>query len=96
MMVDGEQPSLNTPPPDSGGATRRGVRRALAPLLLLLLLLGGGVYSLTNASHGADLVQHTQEVSLALGTLQNLLTDIETGERGYLVTTDARFLEPAN
>jgi PAS domain S-box-containing protein len=61
---------------------------------LLLLLLGGGVYSLRTTSGSTDLVQHTQEVSLALADLLKLMMDAETGQRGYLLERDKRFLEP--
>ena len=39
-------------------------------------------------------VRHTYEVILALGELQSTVLNAETGQRGYLLTGDARFLEP--
>jgi PAS domain S-box-containing protein len=39
-------------------------------------------------------VQHTQEVQLELTTVESLLKDAETGQRGYLYTGEARYLEP--
>jgi len=41
-------------------------------------------------------VEHTQEVQLELTMVESLLKDAETGQRGYLYTGDARYLEPYN
>lgn len=41
-------------------------------------------------------VRHTQNVLLELTTVESLLKDAETGERGYLYTGDARYLAPYN
>lgn len=39
-------------------------------------------------------VTHTQLVMLELTTVESLLTDAETGQRGYLYTGEQRYLEP--
>jgi PAS domain S-box-containing protein len=41
-------------------------------------------------------VQHSQQVQLELATVVSLLKDAETGQRGYLYTGEARYLEPYN
>lgn len=41
-------------------------------------------------------VEHTQQVQLELAEFESLLKDAETGQRGYLYTGDARYLEPYN
>jgi PAS domain S-box-containing protein len=41
-------------------------------------------------------VEHTQRVQLELATVESLLKDAETGQRGYLYTGEARYLEPYN
>jgi PAS domain S-box-containing protein len=41
-------------------------------------------------------VEHTQRVLLELRTVESLLTDAETGQRGFLYTGEARYLEPYN
>ncbi len=41
-------------------------------------------------------VAHTQDVMLEINTLESLLKDAETGQRGYLYTGEARYLEPYN
>src|SRR5215831_15011835 len=39
-------------------------------------------------------VTHTHEVIIHLNSLLATLTDAETGERGYIITGDERYLEP--
>ncbi len=41
-------------------------------------------------------VEHTQRVQLELTTVESLLKDAETGQRGYLYTGEAGYLEPYN
>lgn len=41
-------------------------------------------------------VEHTQRVLLELTTVESLLKDAETGQRGFLYTGEARYLEPYN
>lgn len=41
-------------------------------------------------------VEHTQRVQLELATVESLLKDAETGQRGFLYTGEARYLEPYN
>ena len=41
-------------------------------------------------------VEHTQRVQLQLTTIESLLKDAETGQRGYLYTGEAKYLEPYN
>jgi PAS domain S-box-containing protein len=43
-----------------------------------------------------DWVLHTQQVQLELTTVESLLKGAETGQRGYLYTGEARYLEPYN
>src|SRR4051812_1726569 len=44
----------------------------------------------------AQLARHSQEVLAAANRVERLLVDIETGTRGYLLTGDDRFLQPAH
>src|SRR5947209_8785396 len=44
----------------------------------------------------AQLALHSQEVLAAANRVERLLVDIETGTRGYLLTGDDRFLQPAD
>src|SRR4051812_42315648 len=43
----------------------------------------------------AELARHSEEVLAAANRVERLLVDIETGTRGYLLTRDGRFLQPA-
>jgi PAS domain S-box-containing protein len=43
-----------------------------------------------------DWVEHTQRVLLELTAYESLLKDAETGQRGYLYTGEAHYLEPYN
>jgi PAS domain S-box-containing protein len=67
-------------------------------VLLMVLLANGWVtrrqlgVQLTNQSR----VQHTHDVLVELYATQSLLVDAETGQRGYLYTGDAKYLEPYN
>ncbi len=63
------------------------------PLLLLLLLLGA-IHSLRMQTQAGYWVMHSEEIRLATSRLLATTVDAETGQRGYLVTNDRRFLEP--
>ncbi len=66
-------------------------------VVCVLLLIGAAVLtmrSLATVSAGNAWLVHTQRVRLELGRILQLLTDIETAERGYVVSHDGQFLEP--
>jgi CHASE3 domain sensor protein/uncharacterized protein YukE len=64
---------------------------------LLLLGIGGVAYRsislLTNTSHT---VTHTHEVLERIAGVMSLLKDAETGQRGYVITSEESYLEPYN
>ena len=62
--------------------------------LLLLISLGASFYSIQQLIRNSELVNHTNEVLLEAETIISLMKDAETGQRGYLVTLDPRFLQP--
>ncbi len=65
----------------------------------LALLIGVGAasyYTLNRQAATAGGVLHTQEVRTALAAMLSMLTDAETGQRGYLITGDEHYLEPYN
>lgn len=89
--------------PPSRGARRRGMlarRRALHSLTILISLAAivGAFVSLAIAMRLSSQASAAVEVSYrAIGaatTLQSTLQDIETGQRGYLLTGQASFLQP--
>jgi two-component system CheB/CheR fusion protein len=66
-------------------------------VICVLLLIAAGAFtmrSLASVSAGNAWLIHTQHVRLELGRILQLLTDIETAERGYLVSRDEHYLEP--
>jgi PAS domain S-box-containing protein len=67
--------------------------------LLLILLVGNGV--LTRRDLGAQIATEqrladARRVRLELETIESLLKDAESGQRGFLYTGDARYLAPYN
>jgi len=64
---------------------------------MLLFFVAGGVVSYLNIStlrRDTDLVTNTHEILSALGDVLSLAKDAETGQRGYLITGDERYLGP--
>jgi methyl-accepting chemotaxis protein len=65
--------------------------------LAVLLVVGAVSYdSTTKLRSSADWVQHTHEVITSLDELLSATKDAETGERGFVITGESRFLEPYN
>jgi CheY-like chemotaxis protein/CHASE3 domain sensor protein len=64
---------------------------------VLLAFVASGIVSYVNTrslSENTAQVTHTHEVLSAIGELLSLLKDAETGQRGYIITGDARYLTP--
>ncbi|HEY9794761.1 MAG TPA: CHASE3 domain-containing protein [Leptolyngbyaceae cyanobacterium] len=65
----------------------------------LAALVGIGAFSflsLSRLKNTSNQVEHTYKVINKLGTLVSQLTDAETGQRGYLLTGELRYLKPYN
>ncbi len=74
---------------------RRGLNIGLAAILAILLFCGGASYWNTRRLHEESAqVTRTDEVVDAFGELLTLMTSAETGQRGYLLTSNERYLEP--
>src|ERR1700733_14222115 len=73
-------------------------RRLVAGLGILtavLVVSAAVVYGNTRQLHeDASWVIHTHEVMDSLGDLLSTMKDGETGERGFLITADERYLKP--
>jgi signal transduction histidine kinase/DNA-binding response OmpR family regulator/CHASE3 domain sensor protein len=65
-------------------------------LALLIISSVASYISIRNLLESVDLVQHTSKVIRATETTLSILKDAETGQRGFLLTGDKRFLEPYN
>jgi signal transduction histidine kinase len=65
---------------------------------LLAVLVGGAfavlVRAISEERDSAALATHSQEVIGTASALERMVLDLETGQRGYLITRDDRFLEP--
>ncbi|WEK34598.1 MAG: response regulator [Candidatus Pseudobacter hemicellulosilyticus] len=65
-------------------------------LLLLVITAVASFMSIRNLLTSSDLVKHTNAVIKELDRLMSSLKDAETGQRGYLLTGDDKFLAPYN
>src|SRR5262249_3670157 len=82
-----------------GIGARRGLTlRVVVASALLCLLIGGAFAALVGAidavRHAAVLAKRSEKVLSSANDLQRLLVDVETGQRGFVMTGDARFLQP--
>ncbi len=72
--------------------------RSLLPLMLgfLLLLIAASVAAFLSIrrDEATRLVQQTQEIDSQLTRIQTLVTDSETGQRGFLLTGRLTYLDP--
>jgi signal transduction histidine kinase/CHASE3 domain sensor protein len=78
----------------SGGLTRRLVA---ASVLLALLVAGGFVVMLLaigDLRADDQRARRSQGVAVAANQLERLLLDLETGQRGFILTHQERFLQP--
>jgi signal transduction histidine kinase/DNA-binding response OmpR family regulator/CHASE3 domain sensor protein len=66
-------------------------------LAVVLVFLLGGLIAYRNTGillRDATLVTHTHEVLSALSDVLSLMKDAETGQRGFIITGDERYLQP--
>ncbi|GAB4055947.1 response regulator [Spirosoma litoris] len=63
---------------------------------LLLISLLASFYSIQQLISNSKLVNHTNQVLIEAENIISFIKDAETGQRGYLVTLDQRFLQPYN
>ncbi|PYE42950.1 signal transduction histidine kinase [Rhizobium sp. PP-F2F-G20b] len=70
---------------------------SLAGALVFFLISGAVAYlNLHTLRDNNDKIVHTHEVIVALGKLLSSAQDAETGQRGFLLTDNARYLDPYN
>ncbi len=76
-------------------AIRRTAIAGLGIALVSFIGLGIGAYvNLRRFQRAAAWVSHTQSVQISIRTVLSNLQDIETGQRGYLLTGDLSYLAP--
>jgi signal transduction histidine kinase len=79
-----------------GGLTRRMVIASALLALLTSAAFAVLLLAIRDQRSSAQLALHSQEVLAAANQVERLLVDIETGTRGYLLTGEDRFLQPAH
>ncbi len=89
------------PPPRILPQNRRTIKSdlplAISLSLVVIFFVASGVVSFRNARFLMDdvlRVAHTHEVITALDSVGALMKDAESGQRGYVITGDVRYLEP--
>lgn len=76
-------------------AFRRRLIGAIAlPIILLLSLSGVSIWQINRLLRAMHWVDHTNQVIVQANGLQKLLLDLETGVRGYQITSEPEFLQP--
>ncbi len=65
-----------------------------SPLILVVILSVVSTMSITSLLEISGWVEHTHEVIEGQGEIQRLIIDMETGERGFLISGKDEFLEP--
>src|ERR1700677_3431458 len=77
---------------------KRDTSRSLWPILggfsLLLLTAAAAAFLSVEQRQAAFAIRHTLEVESQLNRVQTLITDAETGQRGYLLTGRLTYVEP--
>jgi signal transduction histidine kinase len=79
-----------------GGLTRRMVIASGLLALLTSAAFAVLLLAIRDQRSSAQLARHSQEVLAAANRVERLLVDIETGTRGYLLTGEDQFLQPAH
>ena len=67
-----------------------------AALVIMAILSAVAYNNISNLTSTAGQVEHTHEVLNELDAILGWLKDAETGQRGYLITRQDRYLEPYN
>src|SRR5207253_3140410 len=78
---------------------RVGLRGRMVAASVLLALIVAGAFTLlllaiTNLDASANRARHSEQVIANANQLERLVIDMETGQRGFVITRDERFLEP--
>jgi signal transduction histidine kinase len=79
-----------------GGLTRRMIIASALLTLLTTAAFAVLLLAIRDQRSSAQLARHSQEVLAAANRVERLLVDIETGTRGYLLTGEDQFLQPAH
>jgi signal transduction histidine kinase/DNA-binding response OmpR family regulator/CHASE3 domain sensor protein len=76
---------------------KRNLLLGLSLSLVLLFISSLASYiSIKNLIQSSEMVRHREDVIDKLNSVLSLMKDAETGQRGYLITGDASYLDPYN
>jgi len=75
-------------------STRSFGRRVLAIVLLAATVAGASYVITSSLIDTSRMVAHTHEVIASTELLQRTMVDMETGQRGFMLTGDEEFLDP--
>ena len=101
MATEGWSEKDSQPGPAHSGYSRLPMEKKVwlgfAAALALLLFVGLTAYfEVVKLRDNDRMVDHTHQVISSLRKVQSLVADAETGQRGYLITGNALFLQPYN
>jgi signal transduction histidine kinase len=77
-----------------GPLGRRGTGAIVVGIVLLLLIAAASVWTAENNASALTEAQRTRALRSALTSIMLSVVDAETGQRGYLLTTDQAYLAP--
>jgi signal transduction histidine kinase len=66
----------------------------LVGFVTLVVIVASNIWLVSETQSYFGVVSRTHRLTAEIGTLHNLLLDAETGQRGYLLTSDEKYLEP--
>ncbi|MDF1796367.1 MAG: CHASE3 domain-containing protein [Coxiellaceae bacterium] len=69
---------------------------SIIPLILIVFLSIVTFIAIRSLENSSDWVKHTSNVLIHAGQIEKLVIDLETGERGFLISGKESFLEPFN
>ena len=87
-------PSLVCMPLFSSAFARRTVTLLLLGVLALLVIVAAASWLTVRTGAHTEEVIRERDLRMVTGTIQTALLDAETGQRGYLLTGEPRYLEP--
>ena len=96
-MTHEPHPSTGTPhvtPPGAVSLRRYLLRPLWLPFLLLLVIMASVAWSVSRNAAAMNAVRASQRAITLSQELLNSVVDLETGERGFIITQNPRFLEP--
>jgi CHASE3 domain sensor protein len=79
---------------DQKNILRSGAAPLLVGFLILACMIGAVLRFVASEQNNTQAIRHSMEVERELVGMLSILTDAETGQRGYLLTGDGVYLEP--